>query len=779
MRSNANRIPDHSQAALAEAYEAALICAAFRKMEDDEMKCMNQPLPDGAPRRTLPGRALHSMHLRRARRLFTRTLPRAAQFAACLIAVVAIGAGAALAASSEARHWAANILTGSRPDDNPFFSGWQEDADAGFVDGAFADDRLFLFDLNSAVLRVLYDSSGEPEVYNWTAQRFGDIQYLASMMDEVYLLGETGRDESQPEGLRFTLGRLVLSDDGGCSAEPLAEIPASALFDPLGRRASSCGMSGAAAGDGRLYFTTHCEVPVEGQWFGEMADRLFAYDLATGALCEINLPDASADAPQHPYLFNGRDGHAFLMIEDSGAQVSRILQIEPDGSLTPVAAIPALENRYASCPAYRESDDALCYLLNGGVWIAPDCSPERAHLAASAVETGVRGLTVGDNSYLLVSRQRARVFDLDDAPDEIAGLVVNGDSRSRRLTQSFVENHPDVTVISGNSAPFGGDLSGIPIGAPTNTDIWCLFGDSFEVFRNAGFARPLNDPDILDAVRQMLPGLQRRAMIGNSVSAVPMDFIVYADVAIDRATWAALGYAPEQLPETWLELLTLLRDRSLSDESRDLPIAGGVSAANASDFAASLYLQIVRSFIGACDAQGLPVDFASDDFRAVMNRFREIDFNAFAYDDAVGLPGCLFFIGTYDFSPMTMRDSIENLVLRFSDDAPRVASASGTFACIDPNSSRYDLAQEYLEEMIPLYTDEQRRAMTGCAMRGDDAETTALVDAYRRIFDDVSFRPLTVDGETLEAFAACAMPYLTGELSFDALAAAMNECFCE
>ena len=114
MTSEMNHIPDHSRAAISEGCDAALLRAAFLQLEEEEimkarsiMNCKNHD----APERLAFARSLRRRARRRAVcQSVARALPRTLQAAACLIAVLSVGMGVALATSPAARSWAAGVL---------------------------------------------------------------------------------------------------------------------------------------------------------------------------------------------------------------------------------------------------------------------------------------------------------------------------------------------------------------------------------------------------------------------------------------------------------------------------------------------------------------------------------------------------------------------------------------------------------------------------------------------------------------------------------------------
>lgn len=167
-------IPDHSLSAICESYDAALIRAGFYRLEAREMAQFKQEMhltPDlESQQNEFTRRLRRSVRAHGARELLSHCLPRAAQLAACLIAIIAIGAGVAIAASESARTWAAGVLLGSEKvkDETEFSWGWEDDPLTGFAAGASIGDTAWLMDANNHILRRVDGTDAEPVLYQYS-----------------------------------------------------------------------------------------------------------------------------------------------------------------------------------------------------------------------------------------------------------------------------------------------------------------------------------------------------------------------------------------------------------------------------------------------------------------------------------------------------------------------------------------------------------------------------------------------------------------------------------
>ena len=163
-------IPDHSPRALDEAYQAALLSLAFQQIEQEELNMIHKQI-QAAPHepQTLQFEKKLGRRLRgeRTRSALTHSLPRLMRLVACIVTVLAIGTGMALALSQEARSWAAGVLTGTGMEGSGFFT---VPAEASKVtDGVSYGERLLLLNANGT-LELRESTDAEPVRYAWKDQ---------------------------------------------------------------------------------------------------------------------------------------------------------------------------------------------------------------------------------------------------------------------------------------------------------------------------------------------------------------------------------------------------------------------------------------------------------------------------------------------------------------------------------------------------------------------------------------------------------------------------------
>ena len=375
------------------------------------------------------------MRARRARAAIARALPRAAQAAACLIAVFAVGMGVALAASPAARTWAAGILnsTGRQRIEDAVgaSSGNPGDADRGystteeFTDAAVYGDALILCE-GGEKIRVQTSTEAEPHVYTWLDQDGREIARIASGPDAVYLIykdygGPMEFGNFGGEFERFGIGTLALHSAGYFTVEERMLCDSADYFGRSGAEVANQAIPRAAFGNGKLYFTTQCDMSGDGFFSGACA-RMFAWDPEKDALEEC-FPEHFASAFPYCFLFYG-GGSAFIAFNEQGAM--RVQRIEADGSFTQVAEIPAAS---AYNFAYCAETDTLYYQIDTAIYAASHFDVGNAHVAAVAAELqGGRALMLDAHTYAVANYARALIYNLDETPETEAEFIVGGDA---------------------------------------------------------------------------------------------------------------------------------------------------------------------------------------------------------------------------------------------------------------------------------------------------------------------------------------------------------------
>lgn len=720
-------IPNYSPKAISEALEAAVLRAAFLELEEAEMKNVYNQIKRAEsirPERADFARKLRSrIARRRFRAALSYGLPRAMQAAACLIGVLALGAGVALAASSAAREWAAGVLTtgaenyvsDNQFDENePHFYFYAGDKPAGGYDsGAVLDETLWLLG-NSNTENVLYaqtSTEAQPETFPLKNAQNQSLYNITAGEGELYGLYNIMEDETQSS--RFGVARICLGEDG-YTLETIGEWDCTQLTPPEGCEPKSLYAMDLLWGGGRLYMTCRWELAEEGSgWnsgWGNGAVELFCLDPASGSLTTITLPDLNWGVECVMELFAGPQGTPCLAMTSTEQDAVGVWAIQADGTLIPVTEIDDDESSSACCFACS-AEGTLYYLQNGVIYAAPGMDAAAAQRMAAVASSWDQGAALGAHGYVLINELEARIFNLESAP-EIGELRVVG-SLNGPAQALFVEKNPDVAISqSSEFVDYSGDMVAALQAGALKSDIYILDGYEVRSFLDAGVCTPLTDDRLLEAVSRMNEGVQDFVTRDGQVVAFPVKGYVYSEVYFDQEAMEVLGMTQADLPQTWGELLDMLAELSRSESAQLCPLSD--QAGGAATFAGELMYNMATQYENLCAEQGQTLDFSDPKFAQLVERFAQIDFNAFRYgeirevDGSIEVPqeNSLLSISGSIFDAGLSRDSLCNMVsLKFADDDPLYTRASGFFAVIHPYSLKKDLAQQYLQCVLDVASD--------------------------------------------------------------------------
>ena len=778
-------IPDHSPAAISEGYDAALIRAAFAKLEANEMRQYRDEIKSAARPRPDHSATIRSLRrkvrARKTHEFLTHHLPRAAQLAACLIGILAIGTGVAFAASSAARQWAAGVLVGSEPviDEADGFAAWYTYYD-GFVDGVRLNDAACLLDQNNQTIRILESTDAEPRLYQPAEANDLSMRAMVTNGQDVYLLCHREPEYDSGEGRYigenvFALARVDFSEDGLYRLETVFERSINELLDiPSDRYCYLCG-DAAACADGRLYFTAAASAAA-----ADAKPRLLSFDPASGAVSEIALP-AQIGTPMFDIIqiFCGSEGrlHMVRNTAEDGTPPNLVYRLGDDGSFTRIGDVGSSAFGFA----YRFSDDSVIYAENGGIYRAPGGDFANAERVGITAETEGTGLIVGENGYMLVNADHAKVFDLSADLSGAVELVVDGDGGyGSGIAKALNEENPNITVREGDSWRYADYAQSIPDGV----DVWILNKTSFRRFVESGHCAPIDDEALEEMIDKLSPGAERifRDEAGRLIAIPFSNYNIRGDFSFNAKLWADLGVARDQLPDTWEEFLKLMIDLSHSEGARKYLVYqpwAHDDESPAVEAARSMFTTMANAYGRNRSAQGLPVDYSDESFRALVELFRQIDFSALRYPaEGEGTSSSEILVARYTgYSSISFHEDNElyEVTLKFSEDGPRISEMYGDFAVIDPNTAHGTEALRYLELIAENYSLSERDIMFGEIIY-EDCDTPELRQRMRDMIGTIDTFSIDDWGDHTRADAACdaAAAYFAGEVDYAAFAQRMN-----
>lgn len=704
-------IPNHSLEALEEAYQAALLNLAFRQIEQEELAMMRKRIQDTsqAPQKSQFEKKLRNkLRKERAKSFLLYKLPRAAQVAACLIAVLSIGAGVALAASREVRSWAAGVLTGTVIAESGFGFG-NEPLALSITDGVNLDEQLLLVEDGETL--ILHESmESEPVRYEWKNRGARRLSKLVAYDDTIYVLFEDGyKLEAEPEDEgaftriwlgesfeRVGIGRVQFDVNGTFTVEALAYFDGKELFGP---GVQGCVVSSAAAGNGKLYFVTVYDEPgTEGIDFSNRRARLLAYDLESFELLELPLPIENKDSPECE-LFS--DGDVFLATSTQQLPV-QIWRIESDGSCTSLARFG--EGNRPDSFAYRAVSDTLYFQRDSAIYAAAHFDIANAQRVALSNGYGGKGLLLGTNSYAVITN-KVEVFNFDKEIGDVSELVVGGGFGSFMIDE-LREQNPDLTLTNdpveyviqkSSTGDIGKRYREKLISGEAKADLVSSFYDDDSILHAAGWGKPIRDEVICAEIDCMPESVRKYVTEDDEYIAYPYNvFCAYPDLWIDSERWIELGLGEE--PQTWMELMQKLSELSHSENAGKYVIS-----TNGMNPAQTLALNMTDGFARSWAARGMKMDFSGTDFRAAMEALKSINFSAlrcFEEGDDVGDNFVILSSGMYD--PVALPTKVKGITLKIRPEDKKISGGGCHIARINPASDAEEPAYSYLRVQMGL-----------------------------------------------------------------------------
>lgn len=775
-------IPDHDREAVSEALEAALYCAAFQRLEEREMKRMISELRQSGEYPEAAERVRRRLNRRRGRATLRRALPRLAQAAAVVIAVVSIGTGIALAASPAARQWAAGALVSRVTDPDGFFG----EIHSRLTDGVALGGQLAVAEDGNAI-SVYGGTDAEPVTYTWEDAGNRAVEALASDGEGLWALyfGYEGDRQFSFDQDRAPnscgVGRVLFGEDGSFAVKESAEWPVTAVLDPEGRPLESWGVEGCALQGGGLYFAARYNVrdAAAGFSFAPQHVRLLRWDVESGELAEIDLSGIAFDWDAE--LFGGERG-VFLAAAVDGAAAVRVYRVEGE-ALALTCEIPYSGAERPHSFALRASDDALLYVLDGGVWMAPGMEPSKAVRAAVCGEVSGRGLLLDEATYAVVGGESVKVFDLSAPVGEVDALVVEGDSVNPAVNEAFLAAHPGVAVTgdSGYTLEELGSYADLLLAGKASGDVVTLDQESFDVVRDAGLIAPLTDPALVAEWETLPEGLRETLSFDGLPVALPADVFTYPDVMFMTQNWDAVRGSFGDYPATWAEYIRWLAEFSHSGAAGEYFIEFDaferVSLGIPDQFKMYTLWTMAEAYARCWKALGEDIDFYRPEFADCVAALEDVDWSALRYGarDVDGQDRrAVCFYGDYDpyFSEEDWEAGLRTLKIR--DDAPVISRASGCFAFIPAASTSKATAVEYLKTLVgwnrepgdgqlpnavqyDFATDPE--ALAGLT---NGACTADSIRNYRQRVGDMALRA-EPDRETILATRDAVVRYVAGE----------------
>ena len=423
----------------------------------------------------------------------------------------------------------------------------------------------------------------------------------------------------------------------------------------------------------------------------------------------------------------------------------------------------------------------LYYLQERCIYAAPVSDPANAQAITTTGQTYGSAVLVGDDALAIVNELSAQIYVLSDVQAEITRLCVDGSGGNYDAETAFAEAHPGVNLVGDPCyAQTWRDDRYVDaiLAGQSQADVWLIQLEDVPLLLDAGVYAQIDDPELIETVSRMYPGLRREVQRDGKLAAVPISGCTYLDFSFDPRVMQALNLSEEALPETWPEMLELLIELSRDPQAQRYCLNSDY--ADADEFSRILFNRICSAYLRLCRYEERDADFSDPRFEAVANLWRQIDFDAFRYvrrdmpDNTV--EGALL----YSDSVIADADWAVPCPLRFDAASPRVSGCSGLVAIVNPETQNMALACDYIRcyfgdgiedlERVNFDLDSDPDELT------DEANLAEWIPRMRELTGDLSVVPSITrtrpDAWTQADEAARA--FASGKISFDELSEALN-----
>lgn len=191
------------------------------------------------------------------------------------------------------------------------------------------------------------------------------------------------------------------------------------------------------------------------------------------------------------------------------------------------------------------------------------------------------------------------------------------------LIRQYAKEHPEVGIVYASTSAISAPEYTQHMQSDDALDIYSfnLPSVAFNSLRDKGYIADLSaSGDLMQATQEMFPAVTDKVLLDGHLYGVP--------VALSASSWAintsvleAVGLSAEDVPTTYLELLTLIDDW-ISSYEEDYPEFQLMDYPYSLDYQLFSYLLFAQ--INACEAEGRMLTFTDDDFVASLKKLEEM-----------------------------------------------------------------------------------------------------------------------------------------------------------
>lgn len=487
---------------------------------------------------------------------------------------------------------------------------------------------------------------------------------------------------------RLVFSRLDASDMVSSDVLSEPDLPDEIADMDLGELVTS--ITSCAVTDSRLYISYY----FNGAYRGIYADR------ETGATEALGI-----DSPREIAAMDGSHALAVCRSQDSGEAELFIID-DSIGSHTRVTSLP-IPAAGGLC-GFSYLNKSLYYASGGSIMrldsYDPDCAVRIANCPVMAAQGAITegGVYAACNMFDVFIRDTTKKV-------ESTLLRLGGTAYSRGITAEFLEQNPSLSIELVEQATTDSINSAL-LSRSDAVDVYIfatVMSNGFELMRDKGYCLPIESAAVSEALAAMYPNLAEYVTADGVICGVPYDFQMQARVGVNMDIWRALRLSDGDLPRTWSEFLTFIRDQWPDLYGKNPKYALCQDEDNGREM---IFNWILNDYNVLMHNSGRGLTYASDEFRDTMEIFDGMDFHALPNDSGAKRDECLFTTQCY-VSPEETRQKFEYLPLGFSDAAPPTAPVAVYIAAINPFSAHKEDALAYVEYLATHMTGVARLAL--------------------------------------------------------------------
>lgn len=428
------------------------------------------------------------------------------------------------------------------------------------------------------------------------------------------------------------------------------------------------------------------------------------------------------------------DEGRLLMVEalyDEEPQVNLLVYDLEEEESTVLGTLPVLGYNTPSALCYDEARAKMYYVMGGSVWRA-DVSddgvgePEEFGDMPLEIWSDANAVMLGDlyvlSSYYGVLGRDVTVEQLPEKHLTIANYGYVDQFRSAYF--DFTAKHPEYMVSIRNGSDGGeSELLQNMLSGSTDVDIYTMrvSSERYDALLEHKYMAPLGGSESLSAlVGSMYPPLSDLASKDGELYAVPMQMYSRCMVLNKTLLTEKLGYAEDELPNTFEELFELIADISSGklEEMPELQLLGPGYTSSGAQYSA--FSSMFDFYLLWLDADEANLERSGEVLLKLCEAFEKIDWDGFGLpeeyeDDSVwewNPENIIMEQTTLSIYSQSYDEQMTVVPLALTEGEAVMFPSEVTLAFVNPYSENRDDAIEYLEMAAGLIREENLIAMS-------------------------------------------------------------------